>query len=76
MAATNLFGNIINIHPFEGGNGRICHLILGHVLMQKKCCLFPVILRQKTLHKGNKDVRQKAFESLHHDCQTFDKLLG
>ena len=40
MAATNLFGNIINIHPFEGGNGRICHLILAHVL------------RQKTLHKA------------------------
>ena len=57
MAATNLFGNIINIHPLEGGNRRICHLILAHVLMQKKCCLFPVILRQKTLHKGNKDVR-------------------
>ena len=28
MAATNLFGNIINIHPFEDENGRICHLIL------------------------------------------------
>ena len=44
MAATNLFGNIINIHPFEDGNGRICHLILAHVLIQMKCCLFPVIL--------------------------------
>ena len=40
MAATNLFGNIINIHPFEDGNGRI----LAHVLIQMKCCLFPVIL--------------------------------
>ena len=43
MAATNLFRNI-NIHPFEDGNGRICCLILTHVLMQIKCCLFPVIL--------------------------------
>ena len=44
MAATNLFGNIINIHPFEEGNGRTCCLILAHVLIQVKCCLFPVIL--------------------------------
>ena len=44
MTTTNLFGNIINIHPFEDGNGRICHLILAHVLIQMKCCLFPVIL--------------------------------
>ena len=44
MAATNLFGNIINTHPFEDGNGRICCLILAHVLIQMKCCLFPVIL--------------------------------
>ena len=44
MAATNLFGNIINFHPFEDGNGRICCLILAHVLIQIKCCLFPVIL--------------------------------
>ena len=43
MATTSLFGNI-NIHPFEDGNGRICHLILAHVLIQMKCCLFPVIL--------------------------------
>ena len=44
MAAANLFGNIINTHPFEDGNGRICCLILAHVLIQIKCCLFPVIL--------------------------------
>ena len=43
MAAANLFGNIINIHPFEDGNGRICRLILAHVLIHMKCCLFPVI---------------------------------
>ena len=33
MAATDLFGNIFNIHPFEDGNGIICRLILGHVLI-------------------------------------------
>ena len=60
MAATNFFGKIINIHPFEDGNGRTCHLILVHVLTQKKCCLFPVILssfhRRDRRHKGSKDV--------------------
>ena len=45
MATTNLFGKIINIHPFEDGNGRIYHLILARILIQMKCCLFPVILR-------------------------------
>ena len=44
MAATNLFGNMINIHPFEDGNGRIFCLISAHVLMQMKYCLFPVIV--------------------------------
>ena len=45
MATANLFRNIINIHPFEDGNNtRICRLILAHVLIQMKCCLFPVIL--------------------------------
>ena len=40
MTATNLFENMINIHPFEDENGRI----LAHVLIQMKFCLFPVIL--------------------------------
>ena len=44
MAAPNLFGNIISTHPFEDGNERICRLIFTHVLIQMKCCLFPVIL--------------------------------
>ena len=44
MAATNFFENIINIHPFQDGNGRICSLILAHMLIEMKCCLFPVIL--------------------------------
>ena len=44
MTATNLFGNIINIHPFEDGNVRICCLILAHVLIQMNSYLFPEIL--------------------------------
>ena len=44
MTATNLFGNIINIHPFEDRNRRSCCLVLAHVLMQIEFCLFSVIL--------------------------------
>ena len=43
-AAANLFVDMINVHPFEGKNRKICHLILAHVLIQMKFCLFPVIL--------------------------------
>ena len=43
MAAANSFGEVINIHSFEDGNGIICRLILAHVLIQMKWCLFPVI---------------------------------
>ena len=44
MGAKNLFGNIINVRPFEDGNRRMCHFILGRALIQMECCLFPVIL--------------------------------
>ena len=49
MAATDLFGSIINIHLFEGENERTCFLILAHVLIQIKCCPFPVLL--SSFHK-------------------------
>ena len=39
MAATSFFGSIINIHPFEDGNGKICCLVLAHVLIQMKIAL-------------------------------------
>ena len=58
MAATKLFGNIININSFEDGNGRICHLILVDVLIQMKYCLFPVIL-SSFRRRGR---RQKMFD--------------
>ena len=44
MATTKQFGDIIMMHSFADGNGRICCLILPHVLKQMKCSLFLVIL--------------------------------
>ena len=81
MAATNLFGNIINIHPFEDGNGRMYLLILANVLIQMKCCLFPVIL--SSFHRPGrgyyiravKMFDRKFFNALHHDCKVFGTLL-
>ena len=57
MADANLFGKIINTHPFEDGNGRICRLMLAHILMQIKCCLFPVILSSFYRHGRRHCVR-------------------
>ena len=57
MAATNLFGNNININPFEDGNGRICYLILVHVLIQIKCCVSPVILSSFHRRGRRHDIR-------------------
>ena len=57
MAATNLFANIINKHPFKDGNGRICCLILALVLIQMKCCLFPIILSSFDRRGGRHYIR-------------------
>ena len=57
MITTNLFGNIIKIRPFEDRNGEICRLILAHVLMQTKCCLFPVILSSFHRRGRRHDIR-------------------
>ena len=67
MAATNLFGNTINIHPFKDGSRRICCLILALVLIQMKCCLFSVIL--SSFHRGGKRHYIRA-------VKTFDRKLS
>ena len=45
LAAANIYVDLINIHPFEDGNGRFCRMILSHVLMRGGCSLFPILLR-------------------------------
>ena len=89
MAATNLFGNIINTHPFEDGNGGICRLILAHVLIQIKCCLFPVILSSfhrrgrrhyirvvKMFDRKPSMLYTMIVRSLVHCWDKFEQLLG
>ncbi|WP_215898169.1 Fic family protein, partial [Acinetobacter baumannii] len=39
-----LTGDLINIHPFEDGNGRLCRLLISHVLIESRMSLFPVLL--------------------------------
>ena len=63
MAATNFFGSIINIHPFEDENGRICRLTLAHVLIQMKCCLFHVIL--SSFHRRGRRPYIRAAKMFH-----------
>ena len=44
LAVANLFIDLINIHPFEDGNGGLCRMILSPVLMWSGCSLLPVLL--------------------------------
>ena len=44
LAAASLFADLIRIHPFEDGNGRLCRMILSHVLIQDGYYAFPVLL--------------------------------
>ena len=44
LNAVRLFIDVINIHPFEDGNGRLCRLLLSHALVESEMSLFPVLL--------------------------------
>ena len=44
LAAARPFKDLINIHPFKGGNRRLCQMILSHVLIDGSCGPFPVLL--------------------------------
>ena len=48
-AAVKLFADVINIHPIEDENGRLCRMILSQMLVQAGLSLFPVLLR--SFHK-------------------------
>ena len=73
MAATNLFGNIINIHSFEDGNGRICCLILAHVLIQMKCCLFSAIL--SSFHRRDRRHYIRVVKRYHENPSTLYTMI-
>ena len=51
--ALKLFADVINNHPFEDGNERLCQVMLSHILMQRGCSLFPVLL--SSFHKRGKE---------------------
>ena len=58
LAAANLFIDLINIHPFEDGNGRLCLMILFCVLVQDGCCgPFTVLL--SSFNKGEGDITSR-----------------
>ena len=44
FTAANLFADLIKIHPFEDGNGRLCRMILSYVLIQDGYYAFAVLL--------------------------------
>ena len=58
LAAANLFIDLINIHPFEDGNGRLCLMTLFCVLVQDGCCgPFTVLL--SSFNKGEGDITSR-----------------
>ena len=62
MAATNLFGNIINIHPFQDGNGKNLSLDFGSCFVTDKVLSISSNFKllsyawQKRLDMGSKNV--------------------
>ena len=48
-AVVKLFADMINTHPFEDENGRLCQVMLPHVLVQASLSLFLVLL--SSFHK-------------------------
>ena len=44
LNTVKLFMDLVSIHPFEDGNGRLCRLIISHVLTESGMSLFPVLL--------------------------------
>ena len=82
LNAVRLFIDVINIHPFEDGNGRLCRLLLSHALVESEMSLFPVLL--SSFHRrGRRHYIQavKKFDekpSLFYTmvCQSLGKSLG
>ena len=81
LTAANLLRSVINMHLLEDGNGRICCLILTHVLMQMNCNLFPVHLtsfhrRGRRHYIRTVKLFDRKLSAVHDDCKVLDTLLG
>ena len=60
LAAADLFVDLINIHPFEDGSGRLCQMILSHVLIQGRFCGTFTVLLSSFNRRGRRHYIQAA----------------
>ena len=59
LAAARPFIDLISIHQFDSGNGKLCRMILSHVFIDGCCGSFPVLLTS-----FNKRGRQHYIQAL------------
>ena len=45
--AMDLFYDVVSLHPFQDGNGRLCRLLASHAFLQTGASSFPVLLTTK-----------------------------
>ncbi|XP_057294015.1 protein adenylyltransferase fic-1-like [Hydractinia symbiolongicarpus] len=79
--AVMLFIDLINIHPFEDGNGRLCRLVISHVLVESGMSLFPVLL--SSFHKRYRrhyiqavKMFEERYVTLHDGLKVFGEGMG
>ena len=74
LAAADLSIDLIKIHPFEDGNGRLCRMILSHVLIQDGYCGPFTVLLSSFNKKGRRHYIQ-AIERYHENLSMFYTII-